>query len=344
MEDAERYFQDRYSRQTIFPGIGPDGQQRLADGYAVVVGCGALGSAISSALVRGGVGRVRVIDRDFIEYHNLHRQLLYTERDIEENLPKAVAAERHLRVANSAVSVEGVVADFNRANAEKLVEGAGVILDGLDNFEARYLINDVALKLRIPWVYGGAVASSGMTATFLPDERPCFRCFIQSPPVGGTLTCDTAGVVNAVPWIIGSLQAAEAIKILVGSPAVSRDLVVLDVWARSFESLPLADFIAPDCPACSGTYEFLQGKARTRVTSLCGQNAVQIWNAGAVGMPLAQIKERLAALGPVEGNELMVRFPAGEQELVVFYDGRAIVRGTRDENVAKAIYAKYVGM
>lgn len=336
--------QDRYSRQTIFPGIGPEGQKSLGDSYAVVVGCGALGSIISSALVRAGVGRVRVVDRDFIEYHNLPRQLLYTERDIEENLPKAVAAERHLREANSDALVEGVVADFNRTNAEELVEGAGVIVDGLDNFETRYLINDVALKLGIPWVYGGAVASSGMSATFLPGGKPCFRCFIQKPPAGATLTCDTAGVVNAVPWIIGSLEAAEAIKILIGSPAVSRDLVIVDVWNRSLESLPLEGFTSDDCPACAGTYEFLQGKPRTRITTLCGQNAVQIWTAGAVGMPLAQIKERLAALGPVEGNDMMVRFPVGEHELVVFYDGRAIIRGTRDENVAKAIYAKYVGM
>jgi molybdopterin/thiamine biosynthesis adenylyltransferase len=309
-----------------------------------VVGCGALGTVISSALVRAGVGRVRVIDRDFIEYHNLQRQLLFTERDIEEGLPKAVAAERHLREANSAVQIEGVVADFSRTNAEKLVEGADVILDGLDNFETRFLINDVALKLRIPWVYGGAIGSTGMTATFLPDERPCFRCMVNSPPAGGTMTCDTAGVVNAVPWIVGSLEAAEALKIMLRTAPVSRDLVVLDVWQRSFESLPLADLADVDCPACNGTYEFLQGKPRTRVTSLCGQNAVQIWNAAAVGMPLAQIRDRLSLLGPVEGNEYMVRFPVGEQELVIFYDGRTIVRGTRDERVAKTLYAKYVGM
>ena len=183
----------RYSRQTIFPGIGPEGQRRLGAGFAVVVGCGALGTIISSALVRAGVGRVRVIDRDFIEYHNLQRQLLFAERDIEENLPKATAAERHLREANSAVVVEGVVADFERTNAEKLVEGADVIVDGLDNFETRLLINDVSLKSGIPWVYGGAIGSSGMTATFLPTERPCFRCLVNSPPVGGTLTCDTPG-------------------------------------------------------------------------------------------------------------------------------------------------------
>ncbi len=339
--------QDRYSRQTIFPGIGPEGQRRLGAAFAVVVGCGALGTVIASALVRAGVGRVRVIDRDFIEYHNLQRQLLFTERDIEENLPKATAAERHLREANSSVEVEGVVADFSRTNAEKLVEGAQAIVDGLDNFETRFLINDVSLKLRIPWIYGGAIGSGGMTATFLPDERPCFRCIVSSPPAGGVLTCDTAGVVNVVPWIIGSLEAAEALKILIGDDRVapvSRDLVMLDVWQRSFQTVPLADFAGADCPACQGTYEFLAGKPRTRVTSLCGQNAVQIWNAAAVGMPLAQIKERLSALGPVEGSEQMLRFPVGEQELVVFYDGRTIVRGTRDEKVAKALYAKYVGM
>jgi molybdopterin-synthase adenylyltransferase len=336
---------DRYSRQTIFPGIGPEGQRRLAEGFAVVVGCGALGTVIASALVRAGVGRVRIIDRDFIEYHNLQRQLLFTERDIEDGLPKAEAAERHLREANSAVEVEGVVADFVPTNAEKLVAGAGVILDGLDNFETRFLVNDVALKLGIPWVYGGAIGSGGMTATFLPTERPCFRCVVSSPPpAGGTMTCDTAGVVNAVPWIIGSLEAAEAIKILIGTAPVSRDLVVLDVWQRSFESVSLAGFAGADCPACRGTYEFLEGASRTRVTSLCGQNAVQIWNATAVGTPLAQIRERLNALGPVEGSDRMIRFPVGEQELVIFYDGRTIVRGTRDEKLAKGLYTKYVGM
>jgi molybdopterin-synthase adenylyltransferase len=222
-----------------------------------------------------------------------------------------------------------------------------VIVDGLDNFETRFLINDVALKHGIPWVYGGAIGSSGMTATLLPGGKPCFRCLVSSPPSGGALTCDTAGVVNAIPWIIGSLEAAEALKIIIDDETiapVSRDLLVLDVWSRSCESLPLGPFATPECPACNGTYDFLEGRPRTRVTSLCGQNAVQIWDAGAVGMPLAQVKERLAVLGPVEGSEQMVRFPVGEQELVVFYDGRTIVRGTRDEKLARALYAKYVGM
>jgi molybdopterin-synthase adenylyltransferase len=338
--------QDRYSRQIIFPGIGAEGQRRLGAGFAVVVGCGALGTTISSALVRAGVGRVRVIDRDFIEIHNLARQGLFTEQDMLENLPKAEAAERHLREANAQVEIEGVVADFCQGNAVRLTEGADVIVDGLDNFEARFLINDVALKLGIPWVYGGAVASTGMTATFLPGGRPCFRCVVRNAPVGGTLTCDTAGVVNSAPWITGSMQAAEALKILIADEAaapVSRDMVVFDVWQRSFESLPLEAFTDPECPACAGTYEFLEGQPRNRITSLCGQNAVQIWDTASTGVPLAQIEERLRALGPVESSAHMLRFPVGELELVVFYDGRSIVRGTRDEKVARALYAKYIG-
>jgi molybdopterin-synthase adenylyltransferase len=337
---------DRYSRQIIFPGIGLEGQRRLSAGFAVVVGCGALGTVIAAALVRAGVGRVRVIDRDFIETHNLQRQVLFTEKDIADNLPKAEAAERHLREANSQVEVEGVVADFSRANAEQLASGADVIVDGLDNFETRFLINDVALKLGIPWVYGGAIGSTGMTATFLPGQPPCFRCLVRSAPVGGTLTCDTAGVVNAAPWVIGSMESAEALKLLIADEQlapVSRDLVVVDLWQRSVECLPLEGFADPECPACRGVYESLEGKPSTRVTSLCGQNAVQIWNMGSTGMPLEQIEQRLSALGPVESSAHMLRFPVGEQELVVFYDGRTIVRGTRDETLARALYAKYIG-
>ena len=302
---------DRYSRQTIFPGIGPEGQRKLGEAFVVLIGCGALGSVIASALVRTGVGRLRLVDRDFIEYHNLQRQLLYTERDIEDNLPKSVAAERHLREANSAVQVEGVVADFNQVNAEKLVAGADVLVDGLDNFDARFLMNDVALKLGIPWVYGGAIASTGMTATFLPAEPPCFRCLMSAPPAGAGLTCDTAGVVNSAPWIVGSLEAAEVVKLIVGTAPAARDLLVFDLWDRSFQSVPLSSFATPGCPACGGTYEFLEGPQRTRVTSLCGQNAVQIWNLGAAGMRLAELKERLSGPGPGGGQRADGPLPGG---------------------------------
>lgn len=253
---------DRYSRQTLFPGIGLEGQRRLGAGFAVVVGCGALGACVASALVRAGVGRVRVIDRDLIEYHNLHRQLLFTEQDVEERLPKATAAERHLRGINSTVEVQGVVADFDRDNAEALVNGADVIVDGVDNFKTRLLVNDVSRKMCIPWVYGGAVGSTGTTATFLPGKRPCFRCLAGSSQVGDEMTCDTLGVIGAASWVIGSLEATEALKILVDDERVapvSEDLVLVDVWRRSVEVIPLASLAIPDCPACQGTYEFLEG-------------------------------------------------------------------------------------
>jgi molybdopterin/thiamine biosynthesis adenylyltransferase len=336
---------DRYSRQIIFPGLGAEGQRRLGSSFAVVVGLGALGGVSASALVRAGVGRVRLIDRDFVERHNLQRQLLYTERDIEEDLPKAVAAERRLREANSGVEVEGVVADLHQVNAERLLEGADVIVDGLDNFEARFLLSDVSLKLGIPWVYGGAIQASGMTATFLPHEKPCFRCLVESPPARGGLTCDTGGVISAAPWTVGSLQAAEAIKILAGTAPVSRELVVFDLWRRSFETLPLESFVSPACPSCQGDYEYLkEDRPGPRFTHLCGQDAVQVWDPGAIGAPPAELKDRLRLVGAVEGSERMLRFAVGEQELVVFPDGRTIVRGTRDEELARALYAKYLGM
>ncbi len=244
---------ERYSRQAIFPGIGWEGQKRLGAGFAVVVGCGALGGTISAALVRAGVGRVRIVDRDYVEIHNLHRQGLYTEQDVAHRLPKAEAAARHLHEANDRVQTEAVVAEFNIHNARALVESADVIVDGLDNLEARLLLNDVALELGIPWVYGGAVASTGMTAVFLPGGRPCFRCLVRSAPIDRALTADTTGVVNAAPWIAGSLEAAEALKVILADPEkapVSRELVVFDLWQRSFECLPLESFTDPECPVC----------------------------------------------------------------------------------------------
>ena len=237
-----------------------------------------------------------------------------------------------------------MVADFSRTNAEKLVEGADVIVDGLDNFETRFLINDVALKSGIPWVYGGAIGSTGMTATFLPGEPPCFRCLVARRRWAASLTCDTAGVVNAAPWIIGSLEAAEALKILVGTAPGQPRPLVFDLWERSFESVPLAGFASSRLPGLRGTYEFLAGQARHSGHQPLRPERRADLERGAAGMPLAEIRERLSALGPVEGSEQMIRFPVGEQELVVFYDGRAIVRGTRDETLAKALYAKYVGM
>lgn len=333
---------DRYSRQILFEGIGEAGQRKLSQSYAVIIGCGALGTVIATALVRAGVGKVRIVDRDFIEEHNLQRQVLFDEDDIRQELPKAVAAERHLRKVNSAVEIEGIVADVNDANIEKLVSGADVILDGLDNFETRFLINDVALKHRIPWVYGGVIASTGMTLTIIPGETPCFRCF--SPAIPGpqdVATCDTIGVIGPAPLIIGSLEAVEALKLLVGAKEINRQLLIIDVWGSSFDRVTIC--ASPRCPACQGQYEFLDARYGLKTASLCGQNAVQVLNPEADTISLAQLAARLERVGQVSYNEFMLRFTVAPHELVIFPDGRAIVKHTDNEALARGLYSKYLG-
>jgi adenylyltransferase/sulfurtransferase len=334
---------NRYSRQILFADIGPQGQERLGTSFAVVIGCGALGTVIASGLVRAGIGKVRIVDRDFIEYHNLQRQILFDEDDIRDNLPKAVAAERRLRKINSSIEIEGVVSDVNHNNIEKLVEGADVIVDGLDNFEARLLINDASLKHNIPWVYGGAVGSTGMTMNIMPHKGACYRCLMPEKATGArTLTCDTAGVVNGTPWVIASLETVEAIKILLNSPDINRQLISVDVWNTDFRCLevPRRD----DCPACNGKYEFLDGKLSTKTASLCGQNAVQVLASAPFRMSLKELADRLRPLGTVSYSDFMLQFNAGEEEMIVFPDGRAIVKNTHDESYARGLYAKYVGV
>jgi molybdopterin-synthase adenylyltransferase len=334
---------NRYSRQTLIPVIGEEGQKRLRQSRAAVIGCGALGSIIASALVRAGVGKVRIIDRDFIEIHNLQRQILFDEDDVKSNLPKAVAAERHLKKANSEVAVEGIVSDVNYTNIERLVQGSDVIVDGLDNLETRFLINDVSLKLNIPWVYGGVISTMGMTMTVIPHRTACYRCIVPGDNQGGhVLTCDTAGVLGPATWIIGSLQSIETIKILVGSPAVNRDLLVLDVWEDDFQHLKIGPL--GNCPACRGDYEYLEGKFTTKATSLCGQHAVQVLGSAGAAISLADLARRLKPLGEVSYNEFMLQFKVDNQEMVVFPDARAIVKNTIDESYARGLYAKYIGM
>lgn len=335
---------DRYSRQVIVPGVGEEGQGRLAGSNVVIIGCGALGTVIASSLVRAGVGRVRIVDRDFIEYHNLQRQILFDEEDIKSELPKAVAAERHLRKINSDIEIEGIVADANRTNIEGFVEGADLVMDGLDNFEARFLINDVSLKHGIPWVYGAAIGASGMTAGFIPGKTPCFRCLSGSAPAPGAVgTCDTAGVLGPAPFVVGSLQSAAAIKMLVGAEDPEPALTVIDIWGGTFSRLRLGH--RPDCPACAGRYEFLEGRASLEAASLCGQNVVQVLNASPMQMSLDELADRLAPVtGSMARSEHMIRFSVGEdREMIVFPDGRALVRNTTDESLARRLYARYIG-
>jgi molybdopterin/thiamine biosynthesis adenylyltransferase len=337
----DRSLRNRYSRQTMFPGIGEDGQVKLTRGNVVIIGCGALGTNIANFLVRAGVGKVSIVDRDFIEYHNLQRQVLFDEEDIKAGLPKAIAAERRLKKINSSVEIRGIVADANYTNIERFCSGADVILDGLDNFETRLLINDVSLKHNIPWVYGGALASGGMTMTVIPGKTACFRCvFPVLPDAGLVPTCETAGIVGTVPAVIGALQATEAIKILVGAE-VNKDLINIDVWRSDFHHLKIDR--RTDCPACRGKYEFLDKTFGIKTTSFCGQSrAIQVVNTGVTRIDLDKLAEQLRKVGEVSHNEFMLNFSVNGNEMVIFPDGRAIVKNTIDEALSKELYARYV--
>jgi len=339
----DKSLRDRYSRQAMFSDIGEEGQGKLIGSSVVIIGCGALGCNIATFLVRAGVGRIRIVDRDFIEYHNLHRQVLFDEDDIRAQLPKAIAAERHLRKVNSSIEIEGIVADANYTNIEGFCQGADVILDGLDNFETRFLINDAAIKHKVPWVYGGAIASTGMTMTIIPGETPCFRCTHPfSPNLETALTCEVAGVVGTIPAVIGSLQATEAMKIIVGSEEINRGLIVFDVWRNSFGCLKIKS--REDCPTCHGKYEFLEGRFAIRTTLLCGQTrAVQVVNTDVKELDLSELAIRLKNASDISQNEYMLRFLADDCEITVFPDGRAIIKNTIDESLAKELYLKYIG-
>ncbi len=340
---CEPIMTDRYSRQILFSEIGEAGQKKLKDSFIVIIGCGALGTIMASSLVRAGVGKVRIIDRDFIEYHNLQRQVLFNEDDIKSELPKAIAAERHLRKVNSSIDIEGIVADVNITNIERFISGADIILDGLDNFETRFLINDVALKHNIPWIYGGAIASTGMTMVILPHKTACLYCLIGGLPAKGMVeTCDTVGVISPAPFIIGSLQTAEALKILIGAHNINRDLITVDAWEGTFDRFEIKP--VRNCPACHGEYKFLEGKYEIKVSSLCGQNAVQILNPGQGQISFKELEKRLKPLGKVSFNEFMLRFSVEKYEMVIFPDGRAIVKNINDVSLARGLYSKYIGM
>jgi len=330
----------RYSRQILFPGIGEDGQTRINASSAAIIGCGALGTLQAAALARAGVGRLVIVDRDYVELSNLQRQLLFTESDAADGVPKAVAAARELARANSSVTVEPQVADLTATNIEDLLEGVNVILDGTDNFETRYLINDFAVRNRIPWVYGGAVASYGITMPVMPGKACCFKCFYPEPPHGVQPTCDTAGVLNAVTSAVAAIQAGDAVKILVRGEAAAR-VTTIDVWTGRIRQSQLPPAVA-DCPTCGlGEYPHLSERRRTPI-SLCGRNAVQIHELDRP-LDLEQLRAQLEPLGQVRANEFALRFFKPPYEMTFFPDGRAIIKGTQDVGLARSLYAKYVG-
>ena len=337
---------DRYSRQTLFAGIGAAGQQRLAASTAAIVGCGALGTVLASNLVRAGVGRVRIADRDFIEANNLQRQILFDEDDIARGLPKAVAAAEKLRRINSTVTVEARVQDVTADTVEAFIEGADVVLDGTDNFETRYLINDVCVRAGVPWIYSGVIASYGVTMTVLPGDTACLRCVFPERPLPGTLpTCDTAGVLNGIVGVIAGVAATEALKLLVGSDALVRGMTWIDLWENTFDRLEVPRHDA--CPTCAlHQYEYLEATDGDGGTTLCGRNAVQVRAAGhgsAVALDLPALAERLSAVGSVAQNAFLLRLRVDAYDITVFPDGRAIIKGTDDPAVARSLYARYIG-
>ncbi len=342
ISNGQRARDDRYSRQTLFAPIGGAGQDRLLSAKAVIVGCGALGTAQANALVRAGVGSLRIIDRDFVEPSNLQRQMLYDESDAAQNLPKAVAAERKLRQINSGVEVEGVVDDLTAANAEDLCRGFQVILDGTDNFETRYLVNDLAIKLSIPWVYGAVVASQATTMTVLPGRTACLACLFPDLPAGLHATCDTAGVISpAVAWAT-AIQVTETLKILLGRESeLHGKYLAYDIWTNQLQQIsPRRN---PECRACGGReFTHLESGGPTHVT-LCGRNSVQIHQRQSRSLDLAALKSRLEQFGPVRANAFLLKCLLDPYELTVFPDGRAIIKGTEDPAVARGIYAKYIG-
>jgi adenylyltransferase/sulfurtransferase len=334
---------ERYSRQILFAGLGEEGQQRLMASSTVLVGCGAIGTAVANLLVRAGVGRLRIIDRDFVEPLNLQRQTLFDEADAQEALPKAVAAERKLRAVNSTVAVEGVVSDLIAQNAEELLSGFDLILDGTDNFETRFLVNDTAVKLGIPWIYAAAVASYGLTMTILPGESPCLACLLESGSSEKLEeTCDTVGVLGAIVSLIASLEASEAVKLLAcRREALHGRLLSSDVWTGRFQAVRVAR--NPQCRACvRREFSWLGGREQPRLT-MCGRDSVQIHERGR-RLDLKTLCGRLAqTVADVRNNEFLLRFSVPPYEMTVFSDGRAIIKGTKDPAVARSLYARYVG-
>lgn len=338
---------DRYARQSLYPPIGSEGQERLLASRALVCGCGALGSVIASTLARAGVGHLRIVDRDFLELNNLQRQVLFDEDDLAAGLPKAIAAERKLRRINSQIDIEAHVADLNAENVLALSEGVDVIVDGTDNFEIRFLLNDVAISQNIPWVYGGCIGAEGQTLTILPGETPCLRCLMQEAPPPGTMpTCDTAGIVAPIIGVIASIESMEAIKILAGRrDAVSRKLAVIDLWDNGLRQVKV-DVLRQDggCETCGQRqFPWLAGERGSHSAVLCGRNAVQIHPPRGERIDLAALEQKLTALGQVQRNPFLMRFAVDDYELTIFPDGRAIIGGTNDIAAARTIYSRYVG-
>ena len=340
---------DRYSRQVLFEGIGPEGQRKLMGSRVALIGCGALGSAIAETLVRAGVGYLRICDRDYPELNNLQRQALFDESDVASSLPKAEAARIKLGRINSQVTVEAVVAHIDPTNIETYAHGVDLLLDGTDNFETRYLINDVAVKHGLPWIYGGVIGATGLCLAVVPGRTPCLRCVFESPPPPEmTPTCETAGVLAPAVAVVAAIECIEAFKILTGRLDELNDrLVSIDLWAGRVVDLNVAGADRrSQCPCCQQRrFDYLEGRSATSTTNLCGLEAVQINRPGGSRIDLSAVAAKLepVAAEPVIRNRFLLRARLEGHELTLFSDGRAIIKGTSDADRARAIYARYVG-
>jgi len=330
----------RYSRQEILPQIGKAGQEALRRSRVTVVGLGAIGSVTAALLGRAGVGHLRLIDRDVVEISNLQRQALFTEADVDR--PKAVVARERLAAVNSEVAVEALAKDVNPANAEDLLAGAGLVLDGTDNMETRLLLNDVSLKARVPWVYAGAVATRGMVLAIVPGRTACFRCLVHDVPPPGTLeTCDTAGILNAASSAVASMQATEALRLLLGEPASGR-LLLYEAWTQELQRLKLAR--RADCPACGlGRYEFLERRGAEVIVGLCGRNAMSVDPVRSEAISLEAVAGKLGKVARLRGADGILIAEIDRYTITLFVDGRAVIKGTEDPAVARSVYARYIG-
>jgi molybdopterin/thiamine biosynthesis adenylyltransferase len=335
-------FQDRYSRQVLFPGIGSEGQTKLAAARVAIVGCGAIGTCVAGLLARAGVGRLRIIDRDYVEPSNLQRQSLFDEADAAESLPKAVAAARRIATFNSEVEVRAEVADLTPENIHSLLHDQDLLLDATDNFETRYLINDFAVKHGKPWIYAAAVAAYAVTMNIIPGETACLACVFPAPPQGTVETCDTAGILNSAVNLVGSIQATEALKLLVGARGqLRRTLLSFDLWSNDHAEVAAAR-PRPDCQTCGKhDYVYLAGQGRPQIT-LCGRNSVQIHERHRP-VDFAEMTGRLQPHGTVKHNDFVLKFWREPYEMTLFPDGRAIIKGTTDTAVARSLYARFVG-
>ncbi|PKJ52899.1 thiazole biosynthesis adenylyltransferase ThiF [Bacillus sp. SN10] len=337
---------NRYSRQELFSPIGEEGQQKIREKHVLIIGAGALGSANAEMFVRAGVGTVTIVDRDYVDWSNLQRQQLYAESDVENNLPKAIAAKKRLEEINSEVRVEALVQDVTAEELEELVTNVNVMIDATDNFETRFIVNDIAQKYSIPWIYGACVGSYGLSYTILPSKTPCLSCLLQSIPLGGA-TCDTAGIISPAVSLVVSHQVTEALKLLVEDYESLRDgLVSFDVWKNEYSCMNVQKLRKHNCPSCgeNALYPYLNKENTSKTAVLCGRNTVQIRPPYKEEMDFERYKELLNdRVNDLNVNPYLLSFSVEEKRLVAFKDGRVLVHGTKDISEAKTVYHRYFG-